>query len=1171
MRPIAPRLGFVLLALATIASGACGDACPPDPSTEDAGEPLGTGIPVFDAGPATPPVVQDAGPGVVVDAGVIDSGINTGPVFVESVTPSTGVLTGGYRVRVAGFGFTPPLADGTPTTVIKLGDSECVDQVFISVNLITCRVTAAAAAGPVDVSAANEDGAGLLPGGFTYFSPVEIATIDPASGTTEGGTAVTITGISFSPAMVVLVGGRPAVNLAVAADGLSATFTTPPGTPGRTDVEAIDAFGRSVIPLGFTYANPLSVGGVEPATVATGATPQVEVHGAGFDAATTVTIGGAPAAVINFVDEARVVVRAPGGLAAGFHDVVVTGAGGSATLAGAFYVLPAVTGTPTVSAVVPSSGDALGGDLVLVVGEGLTSTTAVSFGGVAATELAVLDDRRAQVRTPAGVAGPVDVVATTGGGDLTLVAGFTYADRPATTAVAPASGPATGGTPVTINGRGFVDGAVVTFGGQPATDVVVVDPATITATTPAGTSGRVDVVVATPSGARAVLADAFTYEAPLSILGVRPSRGGIAGGTFVTITGSGFARGPGVVVLFGDFPADPADTVVVSDTTVTTRTPIVPGPGILDVSVVGVDGDDVDTEVDVVTASRAYTYFNPTMLVGGTRGGPIEGAVYVTALDAIAAMPIPDLPVFIGTDGTSQYVTKTDLRGQATLSGPDLFGPQTVSITGDGFEYATVVDVNAQEITLYLFPLRGGPPAPPQPGPEPPPPGTVMGRVTGFAKELFDPAAIDTSGCDPAGGAPTGTCEIALAVVETTARDEFSSAPHPGFKNIVFEEGGSYIIGDDPATPAPDGQVRVGRLAVVAIAGIFDLFTGDFRPRQMGVLREVYPDYGLVLEDQDVELTISLDEEVEFSMPDAPLNAVPDPLFGAPTVTRVVPFVRMGGEGAFFPRTLGIEGVRNHDIDAMADLPGEMMTFIAGAYTTDGQGLVTNLGTASLEQGSNIATGVGTDWNAVDFQGNPVVEGAILVVECDDGTKFASTVILSMGADEVALDERARCDADDAVYHIGNPTFPSSQVVQDGVGDLRGGVTIQPMLGLPEAQSPLPNGVLENRTLRWKAAPGQQPTIHQMYLYEALEFKVLWSFYVDGLRTKVPVPIIPSSVNALDIEVPPSDLVPGGYVWDHTAIYTPGLDFNNWSYLEIGSRGRRSWTENAHLFIYGGM
>ena len=44
----------------------------------------------------------------------------------------------------------------------------------------------------------------------------------------------------------------------------------------------------------------------------------------------------------------------------------------------------------------------------------------------------------------------------------------------------------------------------------------------------------------------------------------------------------------------------------------------------------------------------------------------------------------------------------------------------------------------------------------------------------------------------------------------------------------------------------------------------------------------------------------------------------------------------------------------------------------------------------------------------------------------------------------------------------------------------------------------------------------------------------------------------------------------GGYAWQHSAIYVPGFEYENWSYLDIGRRARRSWTLDVHLFVYGG-
>lgn len=71
---------------------------------------------------------------------------------------------------------------------------------------------------------------------------------------------------------------------------------------------------------------------------------------------------------------------------------------------------------------------------------------------------------------------------------------------PAITGLSPATGPAAGGTPVTISGTGFTGATSVTFGGTAATSVTVVSANSITCTSPAHAAGTVDVVVTTPKG-----------------------------------------------------------------------------------------------------------------------------------------------------------------------------------------------------------------------------------------------------------------------------------------------------------------------------------------------------------------------------------------------------------------------------------------------------------------------------------------------------------------------------------------------------------------------------------------------------------------------------------------------------------------------------------------------
>jgi len=92
-----------------------------------------------------------------------------------------------------------------------------------------------------------------------------------------------------------------------------------------------------------------------------------------------------------------------------------------------------------------------------------------------------------------------------------------YPDKttgPVVAGISPNTGPAAGGTSVTIAGIGFTGATAVTFGGTAATAVVVVNSYTITATSPAKAAGTYDVRVTTPIGTSAVqtgTADNFVY------------------------------------------------------------------------------------------------------------------------------------------------------------------------------------------------------------------------------------------------------------------------------------------------------------------------------------------------------------------------------------------------------------------------------------------------------------------------------------------------------------------------------------------------------------------------------------------------------------------------------------------------------------------------------------
>ena len=71
--------------------------------------------------------------------------------------------------------------------------------------------------------------------------------------------------------------------------------------------------------------------------------------------------------------------------------------------------------------------------------------------------------------------------------------------------------PREGGTGVTITGTSFAAGATVTFGGNAATNVIVLNTRVISATTPAAVAGAVTVTVTNSGGKSGALANGYTY------------------------------------------------------------------------------------------------------------------------------------------------------------------------------------------------------------------------------------------------------------------------------------------------------------------------------------------------------------------------------------------------------------------------------------------------------------------------------------------------------------------------------------------------------------------------------------------------------------------------------------------------------------------------------------
>jgi hypothetical protein len=241
---------------------------------------------------------------------------------------------------------------------------------------------------------------------------------------------------------------------------------------------------------------------ISPNQGSTGGGTTVTITGTNLSNATAVNFG-AKSATITANTPTSVTVTSPSG--AGTVPVTVTTPGGTSNPLSFFYV-----GAPFKSSLSPVSGATAGGDTVTISGTGLSTATAVNFGASAATPT-VLSDSQLTVTVPAGAApGPVGVSVTTAGGTNNGLS-YTYVDAPTITALSPASGPTSGGTAVTVTGTNLATTQQVTFDGAPAPFTVISDTA-VSAVTPPGTAGAVDVVLTNTAGSATDTA-AFTYIA----------------------------------------------------------------------------------------------------------------------------------------------------------------------------------------------------------------------------------------------------------------------------------------------------------------------------------------------------------------------------------------------------------------------------------------------------------------------------------------------------------------------------------------------------------------------------------------------------------------------------------------------------------------------------------
>lgn len=634
---------------------------------------------------------------------------------VTSVTPNAGKAGVGTSVTINGSGFS---SGGVPT--VSFGGSAATGVTVLSDTVISATSPLGAAA-TIDVTVTNTNGTSATSANdqFTFVGVPSITSLGTTEGPLAGGTSVMINGSGLKTASSVKFGTVNATSFTVNSDG-QITVTAPAGSSaGVVDVTVTTIGGTSPTSSAdqFTYRAVPTVTGVSPSSGLTAGSDAVVISGSGFTSASTVKFGGVSATNVVFNSSNQLAVRSPPGT--GTVDVTVTTTGGtSATNASDQFTYRPI---PVVTSLSPTSGGITGNTKTIIKGSGFTGTVGVTFGGSPASSFNIDSDTQLTVYSPSGPSGTVDVVVTTPNGTSATSASskFTYYPAPTIAGVFPNSALATGGTAVVISGTNFVAGSTtVSFGGAFVTPTTVTSTS-MTVSAPAGTPGPATITVNAPGGT-ATQSGSFTYIAFPTVSSISPTTGPLAGGTTVTILGSGFTNASSV-----GFGASMVTPTVNSDTQITVTAPSSVSAGVKDVTVtvpsIGTSATSANTKF-TYAAVPATTTISPasgpaaggtTVTISGTGFTNATAVMFSTGFGTNLTV-VSDTQLTVkapsGTAGSTADVTVMTpggtsppnpsvrytfvaapvLTGLSMTAGPSS-GGTAVTITGSGFTGATSV------------------------------------------------------------------------------------------------------------------------------------------------------------------------------------------------------------------------------------------------------------------------------------------------------------------------------------------------------------------------------------------------------------------------------------------------------------------------------------------------
>lgn len=808
---------------------------------------------------------KPSGSGGIIDSTDDDSTENTenngegGEVIIpetltiQSITPSTGDIAGGYEIRLRG----TLLEDSGQ---VRFGTIDAPTQIYVNNKVVRATVPSGKK-GCVDVSWSQGESTVTLPNGFCYTQAISLEAISPNTAEQNHSTEIEVTGSGFDEDTHVYFIQENGDSLPIVAPQITSESRIRGILPnlelGSISIAVANRSSLSRLENALVVTPELQLTSLSPRVIDIDEQTTIVAEGSGFDENTRLRIAGVD--ITPTLDSDKKLHFTAPKAKIGVYDALIYSQNRQQRLNNAlrFYE---DDGSAQILSISPDSGSSSGGEAVQISGIHLPTTSVVRFGDVNANVSSMTENTWNAI-TPAHDAGFVDVTL----GDVTLQNAYQYRHDGDfhVTSVTPLSTPMGEETTITVTGFHFTADMRASFGPWEATQIRLKSENEAEIDVPQG-AGSVPLVISQDEDAQTFT---FTYLENVELTALSPSQSVINGQTQIEVYGSGFTKDMKIRIAGQEIP-------IVYDYA---------GHISFEAPAHEVGTDTVELLCgDSVCDSTEMSWFDPTGIVTGASGTSVHGQVHVTVLTTDTAVPIANATVYVGPSLDGAVVGKTDENGRVSFFNDALEGAQIVMACAPQYACNTLQPVDASHVTLLLEKWTDSSQTDDSETEENPPQeneGNIINPIEIVVPYTpTQPYFVGTIGDLAKDELYSDPNVVQAAYIMQSALSTHVLSHDKEDVYVLFESNSSYKI-----------KARKGNNALAVLCGRYNIETHAFTPSYIGVKRHLFVNDGDRIANH-LECNIPLNQTQSFKLLDAPLHSGPNVVVGTA-------YIDLGEEG----------------------------------------------------------------------------------------------------------------------------------------------------------------------------------------------------------------------------------------------------------------------------------